>query len=346
MKLISIDIGSDYITVVQGENTANSVMIKTAYRKALKKGSIVEGKINDKSKVIEALQYILQNEKLITKNAAVTINTSNALTREFTVPRGKQKHVEAMVVNEMRNTYMCGSSDVIDFKQIKGDIENIEDKSCKIRAFAIHMDDVSNCRDILTALKLKPYYLDVHSNAIEKLFTLKPKINGLDMSDKGYMVLDFGYSGILAYIYSGYELVGFRFIPIGISDFIQAIISNQVNFKNEEEIDITEIIDFNEEQHSSSQSYNPVIDVMAQCTNELQKIIMYNVSKLPNSILSNIFIYGGGSKMPGIEKNLSFAFNVEAQVITSFSTIKFKDIEKNNDIAHYINAAGALIRLK
>lgn len=349
MKLISIDIGSDYLVALQGEYNRNNVIIKTATKKTLKSDCVVDGKIKDKNAVKDMLNNILKSNKFTTKKAVVTVGVENALTREFIVPKGTHKQISSMVANEMKMAYMANATDVIQYKQIKELTEKTDDKklankSCNVRALALQRDDVEACHEILAVNSLKSTAMDVHFNSLEKLFALKPRVNNKDLSNKGYMLLDISYSGAYVYIFSGYNMVASRFIPIGISDIVDAMGFNFLD-DGKDVHEYLDDIDLSDDNAKPSPNMDMVLSVMAQCNNELQKVILYNISKLPQSTLSHIFVYGTGSKMKGIEKNISTALNTNAEIIYSVSSVKFKNEEQSQDIAQYLNAAGSLIRL-
>jgi Tfp pilus assembly PilM family ATPase len=156
MSFLSIDIGTNSIAIVQGTVGPGIIGVSLAETTPLKSGTVINSSIRDQVEVVSAITNAIQRRSFSETKAIVTISPANALIREFSVPAGKPKQVEAIVRNEMIATYGAADSDVVEYLKLVDEASESGGKLIKVRALALHMDMVSGYHDAITAAKLKP----------------------------------------------------------------------------------------------------------------------------------------------------------------------------------------------
>lgn len=343
--LVSLDIGTRNVTAVEGIAGKNlTVEVSAVANAALMDDTVIDGMLRQPTEVMTKINMMLPAAGIKTKNAVVTINGGNMLVREFDIPQGKPRQMEAIVRNEMISTYAAGESDVIEGKLL-GAFEKDGAKMYHVRAMAVNRDLVTGYYNLIMNAKLKPVAMDSHANAVEKLLSGKPKLNGTDLTDKCGMLLDFGQSGIMCYITNGYQICTTRFIPLGMSDLASMLVGQMMLSIDQEKTNFAPLIDFTDEIKKDEPIMLTAANFVTQCCNEIQRVIMYAMPKLPFSSVNHAFVYGGGSQMPGVSEYIGKLLGIDAKALTSVSTLKFKNAADEKQLALCLNAAGALIRL-
>lgn len=348
MSLLSIDIGTSSIALVQGLVKGNMIEIEAAEKVLMRSGTIADSIIRNPDDVVGAINELLKGRVFKSRQAIVTINDGNALIREFSVPAGNRKQLDAMVHSEMVNAYSAQPSDVIEYKVLRNEIDEQGAKKVRVRAMSLSADIVEAYHNVLLRARLKPVAMDFHMNAIEKLLSRRPQLNDLDMTEKSFVLLDFGYSGTMTYMIYDYQLIASRFIPIGLSDFEPTINSMNFNYTEKEEtpVDFKTQLDFRQSSVIDPMIMHQAEEILIQCCNEIQKLVIYSTTRLPQNFLSNGFLIGGGSVVPGIDSFMSSELNTTIKPLTALSGIHFLHNTDENDLLFYVNAASALIRLK
>lgn len=347
MSFLSIDIGTNSAAVVQGTVSGGTVSIEAAGRIPLKAGTIIDSSIRNQTELISSVSNLIQRKSLKAKKAIVTINAANALIREFSLPDGKLRQLESMVRSEMINTYSALASDVIEFKKLGDDISESGGKLIRVRAMALNNDMVDSYRSFLVSCKLKPHALDFYANSVEKLLATRPALNGQDLSGRSFILLDFAYAGVMAYIVYDYVVYAARFIPIGLADLETVILSYRYDLQNEDgaPLDFAQLLDFRADSTINASLLRSAGDVLTQCCNEIQKLIIYSTARLPQNVISAAFLAGEGSEIPAVDSVFSRELNTSVQPLAGFSNVRFLNKDDEKDIRKYLNSIGALIRL-
>lgn len=346
MSCLSIDIGMRNIAAVEGQVASGNIIIDRAALVPLDKDVVIDGVIKNSPALCMKLMELVANNGFSSKKAIVTINAGNVMVREFQLPNAKAKELSAMVRNEMIASYSANETDVIEYIILDKSYTKLLEK-VNIRAMALNADIVSDYHKALEDVRLKPIAMDIHTNAIEKLVASgKMLYNGQNMEGKNILLLDFGYSGIMIYAICGGIVNLSRFIPLGISDLAGELINNMVKKESEVSKDFLETIDVYGDDGTGYSAGQCTRNFLTQCVTEVQKVIMYIVKKLPDATFANIFIMGGGSAIPGIDRYFSEAFSANAQILMGLSNVQFRRMEDAVLARRYLNAAGALIRTK
>lgn len=348
MSLLSIDIGTNSIAIVQGSVKGNMIEVEAAEKVMMKPGTIADSVIKNQGEVVAALNSLLGRRDFKAKQTIVTINDGNALIREFTIPTGNQRQMDAMVKSEMVNAYSAQPSDIIEYKILENKVDDSGAKFLRIRAMALNAEIVESYHNVILSARLRPLAMDFHINSIEKLLHQRPQINGMDLTEKSFLLLDFGFSGTMTFMIYDYQLIASRFIPIGLSDFEPAINSGRFGFKEADDsiIDFKEQLDFRHGSVADPMVMRSAEEILIQCCTEIQKLVIYSTARLPQNFLSCGFLIGGGSEIQGIDSFISSELNTSIKPLSSLSGIHFLNIMDEKDLLFYLNAIGALIRLK
>jgi Tfp pilus assembly PilM family ATPase len=93
--------------------------------------------------------------------------------------------------------------------------------------------------------------------------------------------------------------------------------------------------------YGSNMSGGRISPLFSRANEEIYKIMQFALSKYGNKPVTNIYLYGGNSRLQGLDQYLSTALEVTVDRICSISSV---DISSEVNLADVLIAAGSLIR--
>lgn len=347
-KFVAIDIGSSNIHIIAGKKSGETVEIVKALTCPTPQNSFYNGSIENEAPVLEALKNTLVKNRIHTKNAVMTVQSSGIINRDIEVPSSHPENLKEMVRYEMEQYLQNTKCEyTIEFKVLEQIVSGGKDKY-RVRAAAMPEDMVKQYYNLLKQLKLNPVALDIHSNSVSKLFSGDPAVNDIiPETDKTYAFIDSGCKTTSVYIFSGGSLRLSREIPTGGRELDTSIASQRDIPLDEAERLKIEKLDISPKLSSAIEDNDlmPVVkDVLVQLTVEIEKVFQYYTSRYSETQIDTIFLFGGNSKIKGLKEHFEQSFNIRAEVIRNIGRLKPSRNLRELDCCLHINAAGAMLR--
>ncbi|WP_427339171.1 type IV pilus assembly protein PilM [Caloranaerobacter sp. DY30410] len=347
-EVISIDIGTRYIKIAIGREKDNSIIINNVFKIDTPSNSIKDGSILDLNSIKSSISNKILKEKIKAKRAIVTVQSSSIIKRELVLPKVKEEELNSIINIEIEQYLPIMLSDyLIDYKVLE---EFEEDNVKKVRILVVIAPKVlvEKYLKLIRELKLKPYALDINSNAISKLFSSDLLINGENYSfDKTVAVIDLGSEQINVNIISNGILSFSRLINSGGKE-LDINIANSFNLNlDEAEKRKIETIDLfeNEIDMTSTQVLNNIakntIDVWID---EIDKVFNYYTSRRLGNKIDCIYLYGGSSNIKGIENYFAKKLNLTTKKISNINLVKMKNEVNDKEISDFLNSVSAILR--
>lgn len=359
--LLSIDICGGNVYTVEGTATQNSVEITRCSEAKLPEGTIDDGEIKNQTAFVMTLSKLLQADGAKLSSAVMTFTSGSVLSRRLKVPAGKPYEVSAMVKNQMSQTVGSPADFVFEYTYAS---KAAKDAPAEVWAYALDKDFIDKYYKAIKSLKLRPVALDIHSNCIEKLLA-GSSVNGSPLSDRAALFVDIERDYIEIHLFSGNERVFSRISPVSASEFL--LIANNLGYGRP-----TENLSLNEKKllamspdgglkkHLNEMSYDALditpqtlesdailADAAHQYTgrldDELLKMTQFQMMRDSSKPVSCVYIYGTFSPVKGLDESLAQSLTCPVEVIKNISKVK---ISEKIRIAKYLNAVGALIRVK
>ena len=347
-NLVSFDLGSHTIHMVCGKHNKGGFEIRNAVLKPAPEGILKDGRIENFHLLKEAIQNLMAENKIKDKNTVLTIQSTSVITRDITLPSVKQEELGNMVKYEIEQYLPIVATEyVIEYTLIE---EVIEDgiRQSRIQVAAMPKNMVENYLNLLKEAGLKPIALDIHSNAVAKLFSNAVTINRENYApDKTIAFIDLGYCSINIHILSRGKLAFSRIITLGASEIDLEI--STVCGLTQEQAEAKKIREANlERQKDEMSSSNPIQDILRSKLDiwlfEIQKIFRYYISRTTGNRIDGIYLFGGSSKLKGLPGYMEQALNMKTSRIDRLGGIRTdRDMESFCE-GDYINALGGLIR--
>ena len=332
--MLSIDVGSKKVCVVQGNCRKGNVTVNSWSEIEYESEVVANGMIMDRPALSFMINEIIKTNRMNSKSTVITINSSDIVARELTLPRIKLIDLKLVVNNEMSRILGEDSGYVIDFVTSTAD-----EKMLSVMAYAVKNEIIEGYFSLLKELKLKPLAIDIHANAMSKLLT-STEINGNDHKNDNIIVADIGYSKI-----------AFHGFSAGICRFNRTEVSLVQEFVREIgsifRCDVTQ-------EHLSKLSFSPEYEnenviisdtckyFIYRLSEEIQKYTQYILLNSEKKNVAKVIICGGITSINGLDQALTNILKIPVEVLSSVGRLT---IPQNCSLAKICNAAGALIRL-
>lgn len=343
--VLSIDLGSHSIKVVEGKLQKNTINVNKLIEVQAPEGAIVDGKIIDQGSIVTTLDKLIKANNIKARDVIFTTNSSSIINRDILIPSVAEEEMDTVVRYEIQQYLPINLDDyVIQYVYLD---EIVDDSGVKLKinvtAFPERM--ALSYYNIIDSLDLNPYVLDVNYNSINKLanfgeFTL----NDGQIIGGTVAFVDMGATSINVSIFKNGKLDFTRMMKIG-GDNIDYALSQSMNMS----IKSTELIKMKEADLLDSDEGNIQIKtiqrVVDEVLEELERIIQFYRNK-SNSNIDKIYIFGGMSSLKSIDVYLSEKISVNVSKINEIKNINLgNDALFTKDLSLYLNSIGAIIRV-
>jgi len=346
IRLVSLDIGSSDIKIVEGQVKGGKLKIYNMRKIKSPEDIIQDGELFNEESILLKLKEEMKTQGVRTKNIALVSSSSTIISREIIVPFVENNEELKTLVNYEIEQFLAINLNnyVIQFMRLE---EVMVDEVRKQKIFTIIYPKnlIESYRNLAEKLLLNPYALDISNNSIRKLSSIADIYNvDLINKEESILYLDLGYKSVDLSIVNNNKLEFIRVMPIGgieIDRFIADF--NGISMEEAEEIKKTQV---EVGKHRKENQLNDgVVEVIEGWLEDLNRIIQFYTNKSNGKKISHIYLYGGTSKLRGIDEYVSLKTGIETTKIITANNIEFSKNVNTTTIEEYVNALGALVRL-
>jgi len=343
---VSLDIGSSDIKIVEGQVKGGKLKIYNMRKIKSPEDIIQDGELFNEESILLKLKEEMKTSGVRTKNIALVSSSSTIISREIIVPYVENNEELKTLVNYEIEQFLAINLNnyVIQFMRLE---EVMVDEVRKQKIFTIIYPKnlIESYRNLSEKLLLNPYALDISNNSIRKLSSIADIYNvDLINKEESILYLDLGYKSVDLSIVNNNKLEFIRVMPIGgieIDRFIADL--NGISMEEAEEIKKTQV---EVGKHRKENPLNDgVVEVIEGWLEDLNRIIQFYTNKSNGKKISHIYLYGGTSKLRGIDEYVSLKTGIETTKIITANNIEFSKNVNTTTIEEYVNALGALVRL-
>ncbi len=346
IRLVSLDIGSSDIKIVEGQVKGGKLKVYNMRKIKSPEDIIQDGELFNEESILLKLKEEMKTSGVRTKNIALVSSSSTIISREIIVPYVENNEELKTLVNYEIEQFLAINLNnyVIQFMRLE---EVMVDEVRKQKIFTIIYPKnlIESYRNLSEKLLLNPYALDISNNSIRKLSSIADIYNvDLINKEESILYLDLGYKSVDLSIVNNNKLEFIRVMPIGgieIDRFIADL--NGISMEEAEEIKKTQV---EVGKHRKENPLNDgVVEVIEGWLEDLNRIIQFYTNKSNGKKISHIYLYGGTSKLRGIDEYVSLKTGIETTKIITANNIEFSKNVNTTTIEEYVNALGALVRL-
>ncbi|WP_238901259.1 pilus assembly protein PilM [Clostridium sp. YIM B02500] len=342
-KVAAFDIGSSMIKIVEGMYYKEELTIDKYITMKTPKGAVVDGEIKRSEELFNKLGQVLKENGIKAKYGICTTNSTLIINREILIPRVEDEEMDTVVRYEIQQYLPINLEDYILQVQILSEEEINESKKINVRVIAYPDKIARGYYDLLIKLDLKPYALDVNYNAINKFINCVDKNNEYEYNPEDSVAfIDMGASFIDVNIYKNGNLDFTRMIKAGGNDIDELLIEQ--NLIKAEEVEGFKIRNIDLEE-----PFEPINIHVREITDDwiekIEKIIQFYKNKNMGEEVSSIVIFGGSSKLKGMDNYMTEKLGIKTIRRKGLSKIAFKSSDDGKRIDDFINVIGSVIRL-
>lgn len=304
-KILGMDLGTRTIKVSL-LNKGKSVEIKDMALRQTPEGSVFEGQIKEVEPIAALLKKMLADKKFGTKSLAVTINSPYAVVREFTVPALKDNEIAPAVEYDLSQTF----PNIADTHYLSVKVYNRSAESVRGIVCFCPKKIVDDYYELAKKSGLKLKYVDVHANSIAKAFST---FITSQMPNDPVLVADIGFKSSQVIAMLGSKIILCRYFSGG-----GISVDNLVADHLKVPLDKAEL--YRKRGYAGLEISREEMDAYirlgyAAIEEQMRQTIDFcTYNKFKNGI-KHIFLMGGGSIFPGIEKYFTETFNIPATMI-------------------------------
>ncbi|EOR28098.1 type IV pilus assembly protein PilM [Clostridium sartagoforme AAU1] len=344
-SVISIDLGTNFIKVAEGKYQKDKLSLNKVVQIPTPEGCITDGKIINAQAIIDVLSFLIKENSIRAKDVIFTTNSSSIINRDILIPIVQEEEMETVIRYEIQQYLPINLDDYIIQFIVLDEIVDDTGAKLKINVTSFPERMANTYYNVINALELNPYALDVTYNSINKLanYSQYTSKNGQTIGGTVAFV-DMGATSINVAIFKNGKLDFTRMIKSG-GDNIDYALSQSLNMsiKSTESLKIKDgdLLKDNEEDVLNLTIRKSVDDILE----ELERILQFYSNK-SNTTINKIYIYGGTSNLKHIDIYVKNKINISVDKIEDIPNIDFtsKDLI-NENLGQYLNAISAIIRL-
>lgn len=340
-KVIAFDMGSSTIKIVEGMYYKNDLTIYKYIKIPTPKSAIVDGEIKKEEELYSALNQVLRENGIKTKDAICTTNSTLIINREILIPKVEEEERETVIRYEIQQYLPINLDDYILQGITLAEREVDEVKKLEVRVIAYPEKIARGYYNLLFRLGLKPYALDVNYNSVNKFINFTDINNGFEhKSTDSVAFIDLGASCIDVNIYKNSQLDFTRIIKDCGNEIDEMLMERSGLSASEAKSFKAKKIDLNEELDPVNILTRQIVDEWIE---KIEKIIQFYKNRNIGNELNNIVIFGGSSKISGMEGYMTNKLGIKTR-IKGISKIVFKSNDDGKPIDDFINVIGSVIR--
>lgn len=344
-SVISIDLGTSFIKVAEGKYQKDKLSLNKVVQIPTPEGCITDGKIINAQAIIDVLSFLIKENSIRAKDVIFTTNSSSIINRDILIPVVQEEEMETVIRYEIQQYLPINLDDYIIQFIVLDEIVDDTGAKLKINVTSFPERMANTYYNVVNALELNPYALDVTYNSINKLANYsKYTSNNGQIIGGTVAFVDMGATSINVAIFKNGKLDFTRMIKSG-GDNIDYALSQSLNMsiKSTESLKIKDgdLLRNSEEDILNLTIRKSVDDILE----ELERILQFYSNK-SNTTIDKIYIYGGTSNLKNIELYIKNKLNISVDNIEDIPNIDFtsKDLI-NENLGQYLNAISAIIRL-
>lgn len=275
----------------------------------------------DKFVLVREIREMLRERKIKSEKVIVTISDRSVISREMVLPKVDKDKLKGIVSFELQEFLPIDPKRyLIDFKIMEilkvGEIEKYN-----LNVAALPKEEGEFYQGFVHDLKKDAFALDLTSNSISKLFDQNMRINGRvrKLEEKTVAYIDIGYTNINLHI-----------IENGILKFTRNIQGGMGPLST----DNNTVIADKEES----------IELIKKWIGSLEQMIRFFTSREADREIDQVFLYGGGSMIPNIERHFNEFMGLPTEIIKDIENLDFHKDMRDFSLPLYLNTVASLIR--
>jgi len=332
-NILGLDIGSYSIKAVLLDQTKSGLILKDLGLINLPPGAVVEGTVQEKEVVINAIKKLLNSLKIKAKNVATSISGYSVIIKKINLPQQVREELAENIEVEAEQFIPFDISEVnIDF-QILGQSAGQEDQM-EVILVAAKKEVIDNYIELLVEAGLVPTIIDVDVFALQNAFTRNyPEIQGT-----------------VALIDIGANKMNINVIKEGISLFTKdaalggARITEDIQDRNDVDYQTAEGIKTGGLEAPDQDIIEEIMGRAAEnWVAEAKRTLDLLATNYPSEVLQAVYLSGGSCRIKGLTDYFQQEIAVPVHILNPFLQIGIDQKKFDPAYLEYIGPQASIV---
>ena len=336
--VVAFDIGTNTIKVVEGRYTKNRLQVYKMFEFDTPEGTMEDGRIVNEKDLAHTIKGQLKKNSVKAKEATITTSSSTIISRDVTIPVVAEDEMETVIRYEIEQYLPIKLDDYIIQFVVLDRITESDGPKFKVNVVAYPKVTARAYYDLIGALDLTPFVLDVNYNSLKKVSDLA----GVNNSGSTLAFIDMGATSINVTIFKQGKLDFTRIIKYG-GDSIDYALSSKLNIQTKaaeaEKISKGSLVNIGEYDELNSTLKETIDEILG----ELERILQFYNNQAVGNRIQKVIIYGGTSNIKGLQEYMEERIGVKTEKINRLNNIEFA--AGRNSVEKYMNVLGSFVRI-
>lgn len=336
--VVAFDIGTNTIKVVEGRYTKNRLQVYKMFEFDTPEGTMEDGRIVNEKDLAHTIKGQLKKNSVKAKEATITTSSSTIISRDVTIPVVAEDEMETVIRYEIEQYLPIKLDDYIIQFVVLDRITESDGPKFKVNVVAYPKVTARAYYDLIGALDLTPFVLDVNYNSLKKVSDLA----GVNNSGSNLAFIDMGATSINVTIFKQGKLDFTRIIKYG-GDSIDYALSSKLNIQTKaaeaEKISKGSLVNIGEYDELNSTLKETIDEILG----ELERILQFYNNQAVGNRIQKVVIYGGTSNIKGLQEYMEERIGVKTEKINRLNNIEFA--AGRNSVEKYMNVLGSFVRI-
>jgi type IV pilus assembly protein PilM len=347
-NIVALEMGGHSMKIVYGDVRKGQLMIKDIIIESIPNGLYTDGEIKDIEWLSKNLKSLLKKHHIRSSKCFCTTDSGQIITRDVKVPSVNKENLQEIAKFEVEQFLPVDMENYSVQSIILEEMRTSSSPFAEMLVTAVPKRMIKQHEVFIDKAGLRPLVLDTQANTLGKLIENQDRINGkASFKNLTIAFIDFGYEKVRVSIFKHGKFRFQRLLNFGAKDIDQAIVEFTELSLDEAKVRKQEIHDISQysiDESLESKIARAIQSVLDQWLDEITKIFRYYSSRTNNSEqIDQIYLYGGISKINGIETYIQNRFNLPTERVKEISSVT---LNKNaqHELAEVLNALGVMYR--
>ena len=334
-SIIGIDIGLSQIKVAEMKRSGGSYKLIGYAAVDLPEGCLIEDDIQKPEEITQAIEVAIDQLKTSAQNAVIGLFGPNTVARKLQIPGGTNEEIDDQVSWEAEQYLPFNIEESSIAFHVFGENEG---GGVDVLLAAARSDVMEMYKELVenSAQKLKVRIIDLSVVAVTNIFrhVLQDKIEDPTQS---FVFMDIGAQKTDFIIWKKNGIVFAKEVPIG-GVIITEEIQRQMGVNYIEAEDLKIIGD--ENGNLPEEIVEIVEDILESFFAEIKKTIDFYITSSSDDGISECFVTGGGSLIPGAIEGLEANLELPVTLLSPFEKIDYDKKKFTDEIINNISFRG------
>ena len=314
-ETIGIDIGSSSIKLIQLEESEGRYRLSKFGIAYLAPEMIVDGTIMDSVRCVEAVQDLIKEQSISTKDAVISVSGHSVIVKRVTLPQMSEGELAESIKWEAEQYIPFDINDVnMDFQILNTFVGPDGKPQMNVLLAAVKKDKLTDYTSLVIEAGLKPAIVDIDSFALENMYGINYEVR----EGEGVALINIGASLTNINILQGGMFAFTRDISIGGNRYTESIQKDLgLSYDDAEKVKKGENV-----EGIDPLTLDAIIgNVSSEIASEITRSFGYFKTTLGSENIDKVMLSGGSSKVKNIDVFLQERLELPVEIANPFKKI-------------------------